>query len=159
MIIDLQRKVIKIQLRRFITAILFFIVVFAVMFFFNFRNGIFGMSKFQFAGVLAIVYFGFLLYEWKLGYNYIYYNDQGDKIVLRYFSLSYFSRQKSSIEILKDKFAGYELRNDFFGLKKMLVLKYKLKDESSANFPVVNLSILSTAEIEKVTKALDRWCS
>jgi hypothetical protein len=43
-------------------------------------------------------------------YNYIYFNDDSDKIVLRYFSPNIFTSKKNSIEMPKG-YLGYELQS------------------------------------------------
>jgi hypothetical protein len=155
MIIDLKRTVIKIQLRRFITLFVFMIFIILVIFLLDVKQSYFGLSKYQWAIVISGLYVAFVIYQAILELNYIYFNDQGDRIILRYFSMSFYNSKKQSIEIPIESFSGYEIRTSFAGLKQKLVLYERIKN-TDAKYPAVSLSALSKNQKENLFAALER---
>ncbi len=155
MIIDLKRKVIKIQLRRFITLIVFIVLVLLVLLMLDYNQKYFGLSRYQLAIIFAAIYVAFVIYQAILELNYIYFSDQGDRIILRYFSMSFYNDKKQSIEIPKEAFCGYEIRTSLGGLKKKLIL-YERVNNKDAKYPPVSISALSKNQILNLIAALDR---
>lgn len=155
MVIDIKRTVIRTQLRRFITLISVAVIVIFIMLLGSLGSDLLGMSKYGWALIVGLLYVISLIFESFLELNYIYFSDTGDKIILRYFSMSVFSRKKNSIEIPKNEFGGYELNKNFWGLKPVIILKHRIKDKN-ANYPAVSLSGLNKAELQLLNNALDK---
>ena len=153
MVIDLQRKVIKVQLRRFISLILFLLIEISLWFIIR-TDVILGINKKIILLTLLIGFIAYRVIEHLLEYNYIYYSDKDDKIIFRYFSMSYFSKQKKSIEIPKTQFGGYEIEESLMGYKKNIILVHKI-GQKEAKYPSVSISSLSKEEFGKITKSLD----
>jgi hypothetical protein len=156
MIIDTQRKVIAIQLRRLIVMICYIIILLIILFFLDEKKKHLGMNLYQLGFGLTGLYIVYLIIEGFCEFKYIYFNDEAEKILLRYFSLGYLNRKKESIEIPKNDFVNYTIRNSFFGLKKKIVLIRSVKTKE-AKYPPVSLTILTKNQIEKVKSALDRY--
>ncbi len=156
MTIDTQQKVIAIQLRRFLTMIFFILVFLVVMFFLDDDEKYLGMKKKYLLITLTGLYLVSLIIELFIGYKYIFFNDDTNKIILRYFSLGYINRQKQSIEIPKGELSGYEIENSFFGMKKKIVLIRTVKTKE-ARYPAVSLTILSKKQIDQLVTTLDRY--
>jgi hypothetical protein len=93
--------------------------------------------------------------EGALELNYIYFSDDEDHIIFRYFSMSVFSRKKNSIEIPKDKFGGYKIISSMGGFKKQIILYQQLKKEK-AKYRPVSISGMTKEQITLLTKALDK---
>ena len=157
MIIDTNNRVIRIQLRRLSTMIFCIFLIVTIMIIGKLPNTFLGLNKYQWALVIGAIYFVALILEGLLGINYVYFSDDSDKIVLRYFSLSYLSRIKRSIEIPKNEFSSYQLVEEYWGLKRKIILKRMFK-KTEAKYPAVNISILKTEELIKLTTALDSYC-
>jgi len=155
MIIDIQRTVIKTQLRRFLTLIAFMAVAATIILIGSLGDNFLGISKYRWALIVMGIYVLSLIVEAFFELNYIYFSDEDDKIILRYFSMSMFNRQKNSIEIPKKVFSGYEIRKSIFGLKKKIVLLQRLKDRD-VKYPAVSLTGLNADELQLLTKILDR---
>ncbi|MBN2349885.1 MAG: hypothetical protein JXJ22_13655 [Bacteroidales bacterium] len=151
--LDIKRTIFKIQLRRFILAILFAVIIILILFINYYDKKLFGISKVLIVLVIAAVYIGLITYEMVREPNYIYFSDNGDKIIFRYFSLSLFNKQKSSIEIPKSEFYGYELEKKS-GIKEKIILIQKTR-LGVAKYPPVSLTGLNEKEKEKLIRTLD----
>lgn len=156
MIIDIQRTVIKTQLRRFLTLIGCMVLVVAIMIIGGIRNELLGINTYKWALIIGGVYVVSLILEAFLELNYIYFSDEDDQIILRYFSMSMFNRQKNSIEIPKDVFRGYAIKKSIFGLKKKIILFQRLK-VSDVKYPAVSITGLNANELQLLVKTLDRY--
>ncbi len=156
MIIDKQKKAINLTLRKMLMAIIFASLVILILFSGWFNKPVLGMEKLYWVIVVAALYLFYTLIMMVRELHYVFYSDQGDKIILRYYSLSPFTRKKSSIEIPKPLLGKYEYRKSWLGLKKHLVLYQKNKG-SLARFNPVSISSLSSEERKKVLASLDHW--
>jgi hypothetical protein len=156
MIIDLQHTVIRTQLRRFITLIVFVIIIIFVLLLGDQRVIHLGLTKYQWAIVVATLYFGSSLIESVLNYNYIYYSDDGEFIIFRYFSMSFFNNKKNAIQIPKEHFLGYKIVNILSGYKKTIIL-YQDFNGREAKYPAVNISALTREQRDVMLKSLDRY--
>jgi hypothetical protein len=156
MVIDIQRTVIKTQLRRFLTLIAFMIVAAAIILIGSLMENFLGITKYRWALIVAGIYIISIIIEALFELNYIYFSDEDDLIVLRYFSMSMFNRQKNSIEIPKKVFRGYQIEKSFFGLKKKIVLLQRLKDRD-VKYPAVSVTGLNANEFQLLIKTLDKY--
>ena len=156
MIIDIKRSVIKIQLRRFITIFLFIALILAFLLTGIVHERLWGLTKYKWSMIIAGLYILVLIIDNLLEPYYIYFNDEGKKIILRFFSLGFFNRKKSSIEIPKDQLSGFEIKKSLFGLKQKLVLIQQVKN-INAKYPAVCLWALSSTEKDNLLKALSSY--
>jgi hypothetical protein len=101
------------------------------------------------------LYIGASIVESILDYNYIYYSDEGDTIMLRYFSMSFFNKKKNSIEIPNKDFKGFSLEKKLGGLKEFIILIQEYKGKE-AKYPPVKITALSKAQREKMIASLER---
>ena len=155
MVIDIQRTVIKTQIRRFITLLVFVTIMIFVMLTGNSQETYIGITKYKWAVIISALYLGGALIESLIDYNYIYYSDEGDRIVLRYFSMSFFNKKKSSIEIPNKDFKSYTIEKKYSGIKEFLTLVQDFKGKD-AKYPAVNISALTKKQKEKLIESLDR---
>ncbi|MBN1596700.1 MAG: hypothetical protein JW894_00245 [Bacteroidales bacterium] len=156
MVIDIKRTVLRIQLRRFITMIVFVILILAAMFLVSEKREILGLSKYQWALIIAVLYVAVMIIEALWGFNYIYFSDEEGMIMLRFFSLGFFNRRKQAIQIPKDAFGGYTIRQTLGGIKKKIILYHKFK-QKNAKYPPVNISALSRNDLHQLKITLDRY--
>ena len=73
----------------------------------------FTLYLFPFPGMNYALFFLFvfvlvLIYRTFLDYNYIFFNNESDKIILRYHPLKFFTKDFNSIEISKGSFRDFE---------------------------------------------------
>ncbi|MFO7656557.1 MAG: hypothetical protein R6W78_05785 [Bacteroidales bacterium] len=153
MIIDIRKTVLRINVRSFFTTIIFLVVIalFLVSDLLSYK--ILGVNKNIYAIALAVVYIGLVLYNSLKKYHYIYYNDEGEKIILRFFSLGYFTKKKSSIELRRRDFAGFHIEKKFFGLRENLII-YQKTTNRPAKYPHISLTALTIDEKDKLVESL-----
>lgn len=145
MIIDIKKTVIRKNLGKFI-ALLALAILMCGLLFIPFRKDIInGLSNNLLAIFFAIAYLIYGVYESFRNYNYIYFNDESDKIVLRYFSPNIFTSKKNSIEIPKKDFAGYNLNSFFMRYRESITL-FRRSGKGIAKYPPVSITALSEEE-------------
>jgi hypothetical protein len=105
-----------------------------------------------FVAIFVIITF----YPMVLNYQYISYSDEGEDIILRYFSSGMISGRKNSVEINKRAFTGYQINSKYFGLIKSLVLFQKIKDRT-AKYPPVYITSLKKEEKAKLIQSLNSF--
>jgi len=90
-----------------------------------------------------------------LNYQYIFYSDEGENILLRYFTAGIIGGRKNSIEISKKAFSGYKTSTGLFGLTQSIILFQKFQ-EGIARYPPVYISALSREERKKIIRSLNQ---
>ena len=99
----------------------------------------------------------FVLFEAYLlmkKYNYIYYNSDGFKIILKYTSLGMFSAGNYKLEIPKKDFVRIEIEKSIMGMRKMVVI-YVRTPNGIAKFKPISISVLSEAELNDMMSDLE----
>ena len=86
-------------------------------------------------------------------FNYIYFSDDSEKIVFRYFSLSIFTQKKSSIEIPKSSFAGYKIERSLIGLIEKIVLLQQL-ERKIARYPSVSITATNSGRDRTIIRSI-----
>lgn len=155
MVIDIKNTVIRVQIRRFIVLIVFAAIMIFILVMGSSRAQFLELSKYQWAIIISLVYLGIAIFESLLDYNYIYFSDEGDKVMLRYFSMGFFNKKKNSIEIPNKDFMGYSLEKKLYGFKEFIILIQNYKGKE-ANYPPVNITALSGKQREKLIASLER---
>jgi K+ transporter len=156
MIIDIKRTVIRKKLRSFYIAIAVILIIVLVLFANLFNEDAIKISKALMIVIIIAVYLLFIIFNMLRDFNYIYFNDEGDKLVLRYFSLSILAQKKNSIEIPKRSFAGYKIEKSFAGLKERLILLQQL-ERKIAKYPAVSITSLTSEQKSDIVSSLDRF--
>jgi hypothetical protein len=154
MIIDIDKTIIHKTKGKFI-ALIALVIVICLLLFIPFRKDLIsGLDNNLLAIFFAISYFIYAIYETFRNYNYIYFNDESDKLVLRYFSPALFTSKKNSIEMPKKEFAGYKLNSFFLRYREHIVLLRK-SNKGIAKYPPVSITALSNAERNSLLSALE----
>jgi hypothetical protein len=145
MVIDIKRTILKKNLGKFITLIVL-VVVICMLLFIPFRNDVInGISNDLLAIFCASSYVIYAFYESFRNYNYIYFSDESDTIILRYFSPNIFTSRKNSIEIPKKEFVGYNLTSFFMRYRENIIL-LRRSGKGVAKYPPVSITALSAEE-------------
>ncbi len=153
---DNRRNIYKIWIRKFLTSVILTLLVIAIGFSEYFKVPVLGVDRIYYLIALAIIYLGLILYNFILRANFVYFNDNGDKIILRYYPIRIFNRKKNSIEISKQNFVSWEIEKFFFGSFEMLYLHGKFKT-GVARYPGVSLSAVNKIDREKIRVALNSY--
>lgn len=109
--------------------------------------------KYLVIGAVLLLLIGFVFFLLKR-YYYIYYNSDGFKIILRYSSLIPFWEENLSIEIPKKDFIKAELKNNYGGLRKELII-YVESPQGIAQFKPISLSTLKSKDIKNLLENLN----
>ena len=114
-----------------------------------------GMSDTAWTLILVGLYLIYASYPMYLNYQYIFYSDEGENILLRYFTAGIIGGRKNSIEISKKAFSGYKTSTGLFGLTQSIILFQKFQ-EGIARYPPVYISALSREERKKIIRSLNQ---
>jgi hypothetical protein len=155
MIIDIKRTIIRKNLSNFITLIILAMAMIGLLFI-PVRNIFSGIENGLLAVFTAIAYVIYSVYQTFRNYNYIYFNDESDKIVFRYFSPNIFTSKKSSIEIPKKEFAGFLLDSFFMRYREKISL-LRHTGKGLAKYPPVSITALDAHERDMLLHALGEW--
>jgi len=156
MTINIQKTALNIRIRKMIVIIGFTALVVIVAITEIIDKILPDITKTQAVFILLILFFLLAILNFMMDYRYIFYSDEGNKILLRYYSLRIFSKTKNSIEIPKDQFYGFELKKYCLGLKEYVVLQQNIKNKV-ANYPAICLSALTKKEKNKLKASLIRF--
>lgn len=115
-----------------------------------------GMSDTLLTIILICAYIIYAIYPMVLNYQYVYFSDEDETIVFRYFNAGIIGGRKNSIEVKKDNFAGYQLEKKYFGLMQSVTLFQRLR-EGVAKYPPVYISILTKEEKSRVLNSLNLY--
>jgi hypothetical protein len=154
MVIDIQRTILRKNLRAFILAIIFILLILVLLLTYLYENQFFGLTNYHLAIIIAGFYVLYMLFNALRQYYYVYFSDDHDKVILRYFPTGVFTHRKNSIEIPKRDFAGYEKKRWLFGYREKIILKVHTS-RGTAKYPPVSLSALSRKEKGNLYQALD----
>jgi hypothetical protein len=153
MIIDLHKKVLRKTLANFITLVVLALVIVTLLFLPT-DNWFKGIDNTLLAIFCAISYVIYSLFNAFRNFHYIYFNDESDKIVLRFFSPGYFTWKKNSIEIPKKEFAGYNLKSFYMRYRESIVLM-RHTGKGIGKYPPVSLTLLDDQERLMMLRSLD----
>jgi len=112
-----------------------------------------GMSDTVVTVIIIGLYLLYALYPMVLNYQYIYYSDEGEKIIFRYFTSGIVGGRKNSIEIYKTDFAGYKREKKLFGLIQSITVFHQLP-RGVAKYPPIYISILTGKEKAGILSSL-----
>ncbi len=115
-----------------------------------------GMGETGWTLILVGVWFLLTFAPMFLSYQYIFFTDDGEKIIFRYFTAGFVSGKKNSVEIDKKSFSGYKIETSFFSLIQKITLLQKFQ-EGVAKYPPIYISALSREERSKVFKSLNLY--
>jgi predicted membrane protein len=115
-----------------------------------------GMSDTVWTLILVIIWFVLTFTPMFLNYQFIFFSDEGEKIIFRYFSTGLISGKKNSVEINKRTFSGYKIESRFFGLIQSMTL-FQRFNEGVAKYPPVYISALSKEEKAKLIMTLKSY--
>lgn len=155
MIIDIKRTILRKSLSKFIVLIILAILL-CVLLFIPFQNSfIKNVNNNLLAIFIAVAYVIYAVYEAFRNYNYLYFSDESDKLVLRFFAPNFFTSKKNSIEIPKREFSGYSIQSFFMGYRERLILMRRTS-QGVASYPPVSITALSINEKNSLLLTLEK---
>jgi nitrogen fixation/metabolism regulation signal transduction histidine kinase len=114
-----------------------------------------GMSETAWTLILVGLYILYAMLPLIMNYQYIYFSDDGENIIFRYFTAGIVGGRKNSIEIDKRAFSGFKSETKFFGMIMSITLFQRFQ-EGVAKYPSVYISALSRDERSRLLKSLSR---
>jgi hypothetical protein len=155
MIIDIKRTILRKSLSKFIVLIVLAILL-CVLLFIPFQNNfIKGVENNLLALFIAAAYGIYVVYESFRNYNYFYFSDESDKLVLRFFAPNFFTSKKNSIEIPKREFSGYSIQSFFMGYREKIILMRRTV-KGIASYPPISITALSNGEKHDLLITLEK---
>ncbi len=103
----------------------------------------------------------FILFEtfmFTKKFNYISYNSDGFKIILKYTSLNMLSAGNYKLEIPKKDFVDVEIQKSLLGFRKSIVI-YVKSPQGVAKFKPISVSILTSKELSDIIDDLNTFKS
>ncbi len=144
---DNQRNTYRSWLSRLLMTVVFSLIILTIVFLPWFDEPEFWLTKYHVAIFISVIY---IIVNWinflKRPY-FVSFNDQGEKLVIRYYPVSMFTSRKNSIEIPKKQFVKYELKPFLFKTQHMLILTQNFRGKE-AQYPKICLSALEEGDRE-----------
>ncbi len=154
--LDNRKKIYQIWFKKLISTIILIVLIITFGYSDDFKSPVFGIDKTWYLLGLTILYIVLISYNFLLKPNFVFFSDNGDKIILRYYATRIFNNKKNSIEISKQNFISWEIEKFFFGTCEMLYLHAKFKS-GVAKYPGVSLSAVNRRDRDKIKAILDRY--
>jgi hypothetical protein len=153
MTFDNSKTIIGLRIKIFMVTVLLLAYFILTYFAELIKYPLLGMSDTLWTIVLIFIWLIFAIYPMVLNYQYVYYSDEGDSIVFRYFFAGIVGGRKNSVEINKSSFAGYKTETRYFGLMQSVTLFQRLR-EGVASYPPIYISNFTSKEKAKVLNSL-----
>ena len=156
MIIENSKTTIKIRLRIFLASV---IVVALIAIIYTTRiliNPIWDLNKSQWSFILVGVFVLILLFNNFRDFHYIFFSDNGNNIVFKFYSMRIFSGKKNTIEIHKKDFVKFQRNSSLFKMRDYLIIYQKLK-KGIAKYPPISITGLSKKDKAKLINQLSLY--
>ena len=156
MTFDNSKTIISIRIKLFVATVIFLgyiVLTYAAKLI---KYPVLGLSDTVWTVIFTGCYIFAVFLPMYLNYQYIYFSDDNDKIIFRYFNAGIVGGRKNSVEINKKSFSGYKIEKRFFGLIQSIILFQRL-GERIAKYPPVYISALTREEKAKVIRSLNLY--
>jgi nitrogen fixation/metabolism regulation signal transduction histidine kinase len=156
MTFDNSRTIISLRIKLFGATIVFLAYIVLTYVAKMIKYPLLGMSDTAWTLILVGIYLLVAFLPMFLNYQFIYFSDDGENIVFRYFTAGVVGGKKNSVEINKKTFSGYKIESKLFGLIQSITLFQRFK-EGVAKYPPVYISALTREERDKVLRSLNLY--
>ncbi|MFN8240661.1 MAG: hypothetical protein U0X39_07915 [Bacteroidales bacterium] len=153
MTVDNRKTIVQLRIRLFIATVLLIAWIIVIYFAKAIKFPLLGMEDNIWTLILVIIYFIIAFYPMFLNYQYIFYSDEDDKIIVRYYNTGIATGKKNSVEIRKDVFAGYKVEKKLLGLDRQVILFQKVP-KGIAKYPPLHIGALTKSERGKILNSL-----
>ncbi|MDO9580128.1 MAG: hypothetical protein Q7J06_06115, partial [Bacteroidales bacterium] len=151
---DNSKTIISLRIKLFGATIVFLAYVVLTYVAKMIKYPLWGMSDTAWTVILVGIYLFIAFLPMYLNYQFIFFSDEGEVIVFRYFTAGIVGGKKNSVKINKKSFSGYKIESRFFGLIQSITLSQQFK-EGVAKYPPIYISALSREEKAKIIKSLN----
>ncbi|MGD0341370.1 MAG: hypothetical protein ABSA76_06660 [Bacteroidales bacterium] len=156
MTFDNSKTIISIRIKLFFATIILLGWVGVVYVAKLIKSPILGLDDSIWTLILVIIWLIIAFLPMILNYQFIFYSDDENDIVFRFFSAGIVGGKKNSVEINKGTFTGFKIESKYFGLSKSLILFQKLA-QGVAKFPPIFISALTKDQQAKLIHALKQY--
>ena len=156
MTFDNSRTIISLRLKLFGATVLFLTYIVLTYVAKLIKYPLLGLSDTAWTVILLALYAILIFFPMFLNYQYVYFSDDGENIILRYFSAGIVGGKKNSVEINKRTFSGYKIESKFFGLILSIILFQQINN-GTAKYPPIFISALNREQRQKVLKSLNLY--
>ena len=153
MTLDNSKQIISFRIKLFVATVLFLAYVALAYVAKLIKFPILGLSDTAWTLIFVIIYLLIAFVPMFLNYQYVYFSDEGESLVFRYFNAGIVGGKKNSIEISKKTLAGYKTESRYFGLMLSLVL-FQQVGQRIAKYPPVHISALNKDQRNKLFYSL-----
>lgn len=115
-----------------------------------------GMDDMAWTIILLLIFLIIIFVPSLLNHQYIYYSDEGENIVFRYYTTGLIPGNKNSVEINKRSFSGFTTEKKFFGFVQSLTLYQRIR-EGVAKYPPIYLGGLNASQKAAIIKSLSSF--
>lgn len=158
MTIDNTKTVYSIRIKLFIATVLLLVYVALVYAAELIKFPLLGIGETTATLILVGVYLVIAFLPMALNYQYVFFSDEGESLVFRYFSAGIVGGRKNSVDIRKNTFAGYKIDKKYFGLSSSLILFQNIGSKT-AKYPPIHISALPEDLRGKLLSALNQYSS
>jgi len=156
MIIDNENTVVRIQVLKSLFAIIILSLV-GILYTTNieaYTLKYFGISNLSIILILILAYLIFYSYHLLVKTSYLFFSDEGFKIIIRFYPLRPVNPKKSSIEIPKNQFYKFSISKTT--LREEVVV-YQKTGKHISKYPPFSLKGLKTEQKIKLLKTLEGY--
>jgi hypothetical protein len=115
-----------------------------------------GLSETVWTLILVGIYLVILLLPMVRNTQFVFFSDEGENIVFKYFLAGIVGGKKNSISIPKHAFAGYKPEKKNLGLASSIILFQKI-GQGIAKYPPIHITAIPKEQKEKMLSLLDRY--
>ncbi len=156
MTFDNSKTIISLRIKLFAATVVFLAYIVLAYIAKLIKFPLLGMSDTTWTLILVAIYLIIAFLPMILNYQYVYYSDDTEKIIFRYFTAGIVGGRKNTVEIDKRTLSGYEIVPELFGLRQKITL-YQRFNEGVAKYPPFYISALSRDERARMVKSLNLY--
>jgi hypothetical protein len=155
MVIENRKNTLRVWLVKFVATVIFTPLIMVFSFSIYFNKPVLGFDRIWYIVALCVAYLSVFVYYWLLKPDFVFFNDQGDRIIMRYYTVRAFNKKKYAIEIPKRDFVKFESERFFFGNERLIL--YQRLRNGLGKFPPVSLSAVKKTDRKRIKEALTRY--
>jgi len=151
-----RRNTMTIWVNKFIMTLIFTILIIFTGFTKWFEEPVFGLDRVYWVVIIVISWLLLISLQSLRQPCYIYFEDAGEKIIIRYYPLKILNQKKNSIEIPKKDFIKFNTEKFLFGRFEKLILYQRFR-KGIAKYPPISLSAVNKNDIIKIKTLLRQY--
>lgn len=156
MIFDNRQTVIGVRIKLFTATIVIICYLILTYMSKTFTFPFLGIEESVWTLMVVVVYIFIIAYPSLAVYQFIYFSDEGESLIIRYFTAGIIGGRKNSVEIPKAMFKGYALKREYLGVRQYIIL-YQNITGRTAQYPPIYISVLNKKEKRKLFESLDKY--